>query len=264
MEISDKTDYHLHTYYSDGVFSPAQVVSWAHEKGLERIAITDHDGVEGIEEAEEAAKKYDIDVTPGIEFSTATTDGVGIHMLGYGIDTENRELLEACEDIRKKRKARNDRLIGQLVKDGYDISMDDLITRPGQDFVGKPIIARALVRKGYIKNVKDAFDDIFSRPEYRSIKKKKILVEEAMKIIIDAGGRPVLAHPALIRGIGERGSEEFKENAEAIIQRMLGHGLWGIETYYPKFTEEETEFFREEAEKYDLTPTKGSDYHGDQ
>lgn len=102
MEISDKTDYHLHTYYSDGVFSPAQVVSWAHKNGLEHIAITDHDGVEGIEEAKAAAKKFDIDVTPGIEFSTATTDGVGSICWDTGSTRRTKNCLRLVKTYVKK------------------------------------------------------------------------------------------------------------------------------------------------------------------
>ncbi|MCI2062839.1 MAG: PHP domain-containing protein [Eubacteriaceae bacterium] len=263
MDISDKTDYHLHTYYSDGKYSPEEVVEWAHGNGLTDIAITDHDGIGGIAEARKAAERYGINVLPGIEFSTVTSGGIGVHMLGYGIDPENRNLIATCDEILEKRQTRNERLMQALKSDGYDITMADVVTRPGQTFVGKPVIARALMRKGYIRDVKEAFDNIFSGEKYRAIKKNKISTEEAMAVIQEAGGVPVYAHPALTRGIGERGTEEFYENAEAVVQRMLGHGLWGIECYYPKFTEEETERFVKMTERYDLTATKGSDYHGD-
>ena len=147
--ILEKSDYHIHTYYSDGTESPSDVVDIFHRKGKEIIAITDHDGVTGIPEAIERAKLYGMTVIPVIEFSTRTSDGdIGIHMLGYGIDIENRWLLESIEIIRKWRQERNVRLIDEINDMGYPLAMEDLHLREGQDFIGKPIIARAMMAKG--------------------------------------------------------------------------------------------------------------------
>jgi predicted metal-dependent phosphoesterase TrpH len=261
MRVDEYTDYHMHTYYSDGICSPEQVVKTAREHGLEVISITDHDGVRGIAEALEAGRKYGVEVVPGIEFSTEF-EGAGVHMLGYFIDTSNEALLNKCEWILARREERNNRFIRQLNADGYRITEQDI--REGRQcaFIGKPVIAGALVRLGYFDDEKTVFDRIFDTPEYQNIKKRKINAEEAMELISGAGGIPVIAHPALIEDIGKRGSDEYNARAEEIIGKLAALGLRGIESDYIDFTDEERKRYSELGERYWLIRTRGSDYHG--
>lgn len=256
-------DYHNHTYYSDGTDSPAEVVERAKKKGLHTIAITDHDGVDGIEEALAAGETLGVRVIPGIEISAKAVNGENVHILGYHIDPKNSELAEAVREIREKREERNEKLLAALVEEGFDLSIEDLVTRPGQNFIGKPNFARAMVRKGYIETPDQAFAEIFAKPELRKIKKKKLPVAEAIRLIKGAGGIPVLAHPMEVDKIGRRGSPEFYENLDHLLSVLCKEGLEGLECIYPDHTEEETLKAIELAEKYHLHITVGSDYHGD-
>ena len=155
--MGGKVDYHIHTWFSDGAASPASIVEQAKEHGYEKIAITDHDGTDGVKEALEAGKKAGLEVIPGIELATETRDGVGLHILGYYIDIQNKLLKETLDDLKSKRETRNKRLLRLLADMGYPLSGEDLQMRPEQNFIGKPVIARALVKKGYISKPKDAF-----------------------------------------------------------------------------------------------------------
>ena len=259
----DNVDYHIHTYYSDGRLSPSEVVARFKALGYESIAITDHDGVGGVPEAAAAGSRLGIEVVPGIEFSTRTTEeNIGLHILGYGIDISNKPMLKRIEDIRVWREARNDRIISELCDMGYPLTRVDLQMREGQDFIGKPIFARALVNKGYIDNVKEAFTEkIFKSQRLRAIKKEVIPTDEAIHLIRAAGGIPVLAHPGVARGLGDKGSNEFFENMDRLISRLKSQGLEGIECYYPKHTDAEAERFVSLAAKYNLKITRGSDFH---
>lgn len=263
MQKQQKVDYHIHTYYSDGRLSPEEVVTRFKNLGYDEIAITDHDGVGGVTEAVCTGRKLGIKVIAGIEFSTRTKEeNIGLHVLGYNIDTNNRDMLDRIEDIRIWREARNDRIIAELADMGYPLTKVELTMREGQDFIGKPIIARALVNKGYISDVKEAFTEkVFKSARLRAIKKEVIPTDEAICLIKNAGGIPVLAHPGVARGLGEKGSDEFFDNMDKLISRLVRQGLEGIECYYPKHTDEEEARFVKLAHKYNLKITRGSDFH---
>lgn len=274
--MNANTDYHLHTYYSDGTLSPVDLLKWAKENNLTTVAVTDHDGTEGVREAQIAGEALNIKVLAGIELSSQTdfsfTDfrgknkepGIGIHILGYNIDTENKDLIEVCETIREWRRKRNEKLIEAICEAGMPLEITDIETGKAKDFIGKPNIARALVKKRYIKSVDDAFADggIFTRPEVRKIKKQKLDSGDAIDIIKRAGGIPVLAHPGIIRHIGKRGTRENYENLRSIVSALKTEGLRGLECFYKEHTREEKIEFASIADKYKLHITNGSDYHG--
>ena len=170
----EKVDYHIHTYYSDGSLSPAEVVTRFKNLGYESIAITDHDSVGGVAEGIAAGKKLGIEVVPGIEFSTRTAEeNIGFHMLGYNIDTHNRPMLDRIEDIRAWREERNEKIIKELADMGYPLTRADLKMREGQDFIGKPIFARALVNKGYMMILKKPLPKRYSNHKDFAPSKKK-------------------------------------------------------------------------------------------
>ena len=144
---------------------------------------------------------------------------------------------------------------------GYDISRDDI--EVGQnDFIGRPLFARALVSKGYVADQKQAFREILGDPRCRAVKKVKPLAKDAIAIIKEAGGTPVLAHPIQTRGIGRPGSEQFYTNIDKIIGRLKRQGLKGLECFHPDQDFEQSMRFVEMAEKYHLHITRGSDFHG--
>ena len=257
-----KVDFHIHTTASDGEATPTEIVKRAKELGYDIIAITDHDNTDGLQEAMIAAEALEMKVVPGIEIAVVTEDGRGLHMLGYHIDPENPELKAFLDNMIENRRKRNEQLFEVLREMGYDISISD-IQVGRNNFVGKPLIARALVRKGYISDMKEAFGpEILGNPMCRKVIKVKPLASKAIEIISRAGGTPVLAHPIQTRGIGKPGSEKFYENMDGIIGRLKKQGLKGLECFHPDQNFEQSMRFIEMAEKYHLHITRGSDFHG--
>ena len=257
-----KVDFHIHTTASDGESTPTQIVKRAKELDYDIIAITDHDNTDGIAEAKIAAEAVDIRMIPGIEIAVVTEEDVGLHMLGYNIDVEDEELKQFLAHMVERRKERNEQLFKVLQDMGYDISIEDIEVGKNE-FIGKPLIARALVRKGCIKDEKQAYGkDILGSARCRAVRKVKPLAKDAIKVITDAGGTPVLAHPIQTRGIGRPGSEEFYANIDKIIGRLKKQGLKGLECFHPDQNFEQSMRFVEMAEKYHLHITQGSDFHG--
>lgn len=257
-----KVDYHIHTVYSDGKATPTEIIKKAAELEYDRIAITDHDNVNGLEEARIAAEALNMTVIPGIEIAVETEEKIGLHMLGYEIDPKNPELQDFLSRLIKNREERNEQLFEVLRQQGFDISVED-VEVGRNSFIGKPLIVRALLRKGLIKSEKEGFGPAaLGSKACRSVKKAKPKACEAIEIIEAAGGIPVLAHPIQTRGIGRPGSEEFFENIEKIIRKLKTQGLKGLECYHPDQNEEQSSRFVEIAGKYHLHITRGSDFHG--
>lgn len=258
-----KVDYHIHTTYSDGHASPMDIIKKAKELEYDVLAITDHDNVDGIAEAMIAGQALDIKIVPGIEVATMTEEGVGLHILGYNIDPENVKLKNFLSQMIENRNKRNKELLRSLAELGYELKEEEIETGKNQ-YIGKPVIARALASKGYIKDYKEAFGpQILGSKKCRSIQRVKPLAKEAIEIIIEAGGQPVLAHPIQARGIGHTGSEEFYKNIEEIIAKLKKQGLKGLECFHPDQNQEQSMRFVELACKYHLHITEGSDFHGE-
>lgn len=258
-----KVDYHMHSYFSDGLMSPMELVQKYHEEGYDEIALTDHDGVEGLNEFMIAGKTIKIQVVSGIEFSTEF-EGLEMHLLGYRFDYNNEALLAKTRELKTARHNRNVRLAETLGQMGYPIDLNELESVSKGAYVGKPDIARLMVKLGYINDVKEAFEEgrLLESPEIKAIKKDKMSTDEAIRLISEAGGTAVLAHPGKIKGLGERESSEFKENFETLIRKLKKIGLKGMECWYPEHSEKEVYFFTEIAGKYHLHMTEGSDFHG--
>lgn len=264
--MEPKVDFHIHTWFSDGSISPTDVVKQAKAADYDAIAITDHDGTDGVQEALAAGEALGIRVVPGIELATETEAGIGLHILGYSIDIENPELKKTLEELLQKRRRRNEKLLKLLADMGYPLTEEELTLRKGQTFIGKPIIARAMVRKGYIENPKDAFREGFllESPEAKAIKKEKLKTAQAIALIRQAGGIAVLAHPIQIKGFGTPGSEAFYEKTDDLIGALKQKGLGGLECFHSDHSREQALRFTEIAEKYHLRITRGSDFHGTQ
>ena len=270
----EKTDLHLHSYFSDGTMSPTALVERAVSLGQNKIAITDHDGIDGVEEAVRAGEKLGVEVVPGIEFSTSMEDGPKIHMLGYGIDIYDRRIclvLDALKDIRRERNVRLLKVLGEM---GYEISADELEQGDGRTYIGKPDIAIVMAKKGYIKDPNDAFGPggVFSTPEVKAVKKSEIDTIDAMRLIHVVGGITVLAHPGKLKRLkkpddlqqtAEKGTDDFYRAVDALVERLIVEGgLDGIECRHTDHTERDCVEFEKTAKKYNLIITGGSDYHG--
>ncbi|MBM6998232.1 PHP domain-containing protein [Paenibacillus sp. DXFW5] len=250
----ERYDLHTHTQASDGMNQPAENVRLAKEKGLTGLAITDHDTVAGIAEALLAGKELGLDVVPGIEISTRVGEK-DIHVLGYFVDPEDNRFKKRLARLRSVREERNGLIIAKLQQLGLSITLEEVkagLSRPlrPDESLGRPHIADTLVRKGYVSDMRDAFDRYLAegKPGYASL--PRISPEEAIVWIREAGGVPVLAHPGLysdddlVRSIVERGKPA------------------GIEVYHSDHGPEEELRYAAMAEKYGLIVTGGSDYHG--
>lgn len=259
-----KMDLHIHSTCSDGALSPVELVKKFHNDEYSIIAITDHDTVDGVSAAQIAGEALEIQVISGIELGTIFDEEIRLHILGYYIDTENKELGEAIEALKKARNERNEAILSILNRDGYDISENDLKVFTGQKYIGKPHFALALKNKGYISDLKEAFAEgrFLETAEMKKIDRIYIDTVSAMKIISGAGGIPVLAHPMKIKGLGEKGSKEFFGNLDLLLGKLKKEGLKGLECFHPSADREQSLRMVKIADKYHLHITHGSDYHG--
>ncbi len=192
-----RVDFHIHTKFSDGQASPAEIVDAAKALGYHQIAITDHDGIDGLPEALEEGRRVDLTVIPGMELATETASGTELHILGYGMDLADKTLLAAMKELSRRRAARNTKLIAALQEMGYDISEEELRKIQPNDYIGKPVIARALIAKGYASSIPEVFQSkkMLGSETALAIKKEKLSASDAVKLIRESGGLPVLAHP---------------------------------------------------------------------
>lgn len=262
--MSFKTDLHIHSTCSDGMLTPTEIVERYSAAGYDLIALTDHENADGFRAAEEAGKKKNMRVIPGAEIA-AVFEEREIHILGYYFDTDNSRLSEFFEQLREIRDERNDKLLSVLCDMGYQLDKKDLIQRDEQTYIGKPNFARALVKRGYISCTAEAFKEgvFLESDQAKAVERQKPSAEKVIEYIKGAGGIPVLAHPYKIKGLGQRGSTEFKENFDRFLAKLKKTGIKGVECVYPKHSDAERLFFIDEAAKFHLHITEGSDFHGD-
>ncbi len=245
-----KVDLHLHTTASDGRLTPAELVKQAAKQGLTVIAITDHDCVDGVAPALEAAKAFPrLTVIPGVEINTDVPDGE-VHVLGYFIDYQNPQLLLSLEELRSSRQRRALKMIDKLAKLGIVIEWQRVKEIAGKGSIGRPHIARAMLEKNYISSIKDAFNNYIGHGCPAYVEREKKTPEEAVQMVLRAKGLPVLAHPFTA------------EEAEEKISRLKNVGLVGVEAYYNEYTAEQVDQLVSLANKFGLIVTGGSDYHG--
>lgn len=262
--MSYKTDLHIHSWYSDGTMSPLDIVDRYSQEEYDLISITDHEVTDGIAEAVEAGKDKNLRVIPGIEIATVCR-GIELHILGYYFDADDQKLKDQLRLLAQERRRRNKRLLAVLQDMGIDIDEADLIKGDGRQYIGKPDFARALVKKGYIKNISQAFEPgkYLQSDEAVRADRDKPGTQDMIELITSAKGMAVLAHPCKIKGLGVRGSSEFKSSFDGLLRELKAMGLKGLECIYPEHTDEEKFFFIDEAAKYHLHITEGSDFHGD-
>lgn len=263
IESNKKKDLHIHTCFSDGELTPQQVVDRWYKEGYEVISVTDHDGINGSEIAVEYASDKEIICIPGIEFDSIDNLAKDMHILGYGIDFKNIQLRSELGKVREWRDRRNRKLLKALQTLGYDIDWKDVIANSNGEYIGKPMFALALFKKGYVKKPVDAFPEIFrTYEEIRNIKKDVLSSEKVIEIIHNAGGLAVIAHPIEQRKINE-GFAEFNQRLYIMLSKFLEYGIDGIECYHPSASKRQSEMLRKFAERNGLLVTRGSDFHVD-
>ncbi len=248
-----RIDLHLHTTYSDGSHSPAEIIQFAHEVGVMALAITDHDIVEGIPEAMEAGANVGIEVIPGIELSSRF-DGRETHILGYFFDWQDTTLQTRLTHQQASRHERNPRVVEKLNQLGLELSYEDVKAKAGGGSVGRPHIANVLVDKGYVNSTKEAFDRYLAEGGPAYVVRELPDSSEAIAWIREAGGVPVLAHPHWTKRKGQE--------LQVMCSTLKEAGLMGIEVFYGTHTKRQTSEHLELARKLDLLMTGGSDFHG--
>lgn len=247
-----KVDLHVHTTHSDGLLTPAQVVDLAEEKGLQAIAITDHDVLSGIQEAIESSKEKNLEIIPGVEISTIWGDQE-VHILGYLIDVTNSHLQKSLKKQREVKNLRNRMMIQKLNELGISITLEEILDRKqneSDENVGRPHIAEVLIAKGIVQSMEEAFERYLGRGGLAYVIPERISSMEAVKLIRKSGGVPVIAHPGLYP------QDDF-------IHKLVTAGLGGIEVNHPDHSEKDRYKYLKLAEKYDLIKTAGSDFHGE-
>ncbi len=245
-----RVDLHLHSTASDGRFSPAEVVRKSVQAGLAVIALTDHDTVDGIPLAVETAIAFPgFKMIPGVEINTDVPTGEA-HILGYFIDYAHPELEAGLVRMRHSRQERAQQMIARLNKLGLTIKWERVREIASTDAIGRPHVAQALLEKGYVSSIKEAFTKYIGWGGLAYVERAKMAPVEAVELIIRAKGLPVLAHPFTI------------SNPEAMVGELKDKGLVGIEAYYGSHTTDQINRLVNLAAKHGLIATGGSDYHG--
>ncbi len=245
-------DLHMHSKISDGQDEPEELVQIAAAAGISVMSLTDHDTIGGIARARATALSLGIGFIPGIEISAR--DNRELHILGYGVDDRDADLIRFYNENRSHRIARRDRLIELFNKNGIPITLQKIEEVNEGKSSGRPHIARTLVAMGYAESVNDAFDRYLKTPEYYCLERPKPWADEGINMIKRAGGVAVLAHPYSLK----LPDKPFRE----LLSQLIRSGLKGIECYYSRHTSEEVEYYRAIADEYGLFCTIGSDYHG--
>jgi len=246
-------DLHSHTTYSDGSSSPHELVMLAAEAGACALAITDHDTVAGLAEGRAAARTAGVEFIDGIEISAEYSPGT-MHILGYYIDAESEALLSTLEELRDARDNRNPKIASRLQALGIDISYDEVQALAGNEVVGRPHFARALLEKGYVESIQDAFNRFLGKGAAAYEEKKRLSPDESIELIHRAGGVAVLAHPYQLK--------LSAADTDAMLGTLAGMGLDGVEAIYSRHSRADRDLYSEVAARHGLLVTGGSDYHG--
>jgi hypothetical protein len=248
-----RIDLHTHTNFSDGSFSPAALVELAHKKGLNILAITDHDTTDGIAEAMEAAQSLPLELIPGIELSTEF-QGRETHILGYFIDRADPQFQTRLERLRSTRLDRIQHVLDRLHTLNVEISLAEVEHVAGSGTIGRPHIAQILINKGYVRGMKEAFERFLGVRGKAYVRRVVPEAAEIIAWITDAGGIPILAHPYW---------EGLNANETVVSCRtMVDQGLRGLEVFYGTFSARQISSNLHLARHFGLLVTGGSDFHG--
>lgn len=244
-------DLHTHSLKSDGSMTPAEVVREAKRAGLTAIALSDHDTVDGIEEAVAEGEKQGVEVVPAIEFSVISETET--HILGYFIDITNPDLQRVLKEVVDLRIQRNYVTCQRLNELGFNITIEEVRALAPNNFVGRAHFARVLMDKGYTESVKEGFDKYMSAGQYAYCEQQRLTAKEAIELIRKCGGLSFLAHPHLTK---------FNDNKiRAYLEELKSYGLNGLEGYYTDYTPEMQEKYQSMAKELGLMISGGTDFH---
>jgi len=251
-------DLHVHSTFSDGSLTPTQLVERARTVGLKAMALTDHDSMSGLDEFLSACREAEggpIGI-PGVEISADVPHGT-LHMLGYFMDAHNQAMAGMLRDIREGRRIRNEKILTKLNEMGLQLSWDEVnafASHCGDDVVGRPHFAQAMVARGFVSSHEEAFERYLAKGQPAYTDRFRLSPEESLKIIRGAGGVPVLAHPSTLK---------LSNGAlRTLVKDLAALGLQGIEVYYSEHSPRQIQQYLSLAREYALVATGGSDFHG--
>lgn len=247
-------DLHVHSTASDGSDSPRRVVELAAETGLDVIALTDHDTQEGVDEALTGARRMGIEVIPGVELSLQFDDG-GMHLIVLWLQPGRGPLQDRLEGLQHGRGARNERIVELLEDAGLPLTIDEVLEEARGGTVGRPHIAAVMMKRGYVPDIRTAFDLWLGAGKPAYVGRDRLYPEEAISLARESGGVPVLAHPHTL------GITTASAMAD-VLDRLRHAGLIGLEAHYSTYRAHERAGYADLARRFDLLPSGGSDYHG--
>ena len=247
-------DLHAHTTFSDGTFTPEELIGLARDRGLTTLAVTDHDSTEGLDRAFAAAGDDELELVPGVEFSTVR-DGHGIHVLAYWMDLEDTAFQAELRRLREDRFRRGERTVEKLRELGYPVTFERVREIAEGGNIVRPHIAQALVEAGVVPTIEDAFTpELIGEGGRAYVEKHALDPLDALRLIKDAGGLVVIAHPGLFR--------ERLGASDEVIEQLAEAGLDGIEAAHPDHDAEAERRYRDMARRLGLVATGSSDCHG--
>jgi predicted metal-dependent phosphoesterase TrpH len=247
-------DLHTHSTASDGSDTPTELIELAVEKGLTALALTDHDTQEGLEEARRAASSTDLELIPGTELSLNFDLG-GMHLAVLWLEPGSGPLQDRLKGLQDGRSGRNARIVEALTSLGMPVTLEEVEEEAGGGSVGRPHIAAVMVRKGYVPDIKTAFDLWLANDKPAYVGRPRLNPEEAISLARESGAVPILAHPHTL------GINRAKQMAD-LLTRLKKAGLVGLEAWYPVYRRHEREGYADLARRFELVPSGGSDYHG--
>lgn len=247
-------DLHTHSTASDGSVAPADLVSAAIDIGLTAMALTDHDTLEGITEARDAALGTSLELIPGTELSLNYDRG-GMHLVVLWLEPGPGPLQDRLSELQRGRDGRNARILEILSDHGLEMSLEEVAEEAGSGSVGRPHIAAVMVDKGYVPDIRSAFDEWLGNDKRAYVARPRLNPEEGIGLARQSGAVPILAHPHTL------GIHRAEEMASLLI-RLRDAGLVGFEAIYSSFRRHEREGYSHLARRFGLIPTGGSDYHG--
>lgn len=255
-------DLHTHSVVSDGSETPREVVRLAAEAGLKSVALTDHDVLAGLEAAKEAAAEHDLELIPGVELSLdwaaieANSDRRGgMHLVVLWIEDEPGPLQDRLAGLRQGREERNHSILERLAQLGVDVPMEEVMARAGEGSVGRPHIAGVMVERGYVADIGAAFERYLAQGAPAYVGRTRLTPEEAIRLSLESGGVPILAHPHTL-------GYENDSDLERVVRHLYEMGLVGLESHHSAVEPPLRRRLRRLAGRMGLVPSGGSDFHG--
>lgn len=247
-------DLHTHSTFSDGTDSPSELIRAAAEARLEAVALTDHDNLDGIPEAREAAESAGIELIPGTELS-CDWDAGGFHMLVLWLEPGLGPLQDRLTELQEGRANRNIEMVARLRDRGVDITYEEVLEEAGGTGVGRPHMAAIMVRKGTVASMSEAFDLWLAQGRPGYVSRPRLSPEDAIELSRASGAVPIIAHPHTLGIAGP--------DLDAELERLAAIGLIGLESFYSEYSPDTRLELVERARRVGLIPSGGSDYHGD-